>query len=92
MGDSEPREYTDSAPVVDMVPIPWNQPPYRQTPVYAHMITCAVCTETVTVQTQRSTLPLVCEREACRTTYTRMQAQDCTCRQRMRQAQDKQES
>ena len=87
MGDSGSRAHASSALVVDMVPIPWNQPSYRQTPVYQHTLACAVCDKTVTVQTHRSQPPPVCDRDDCRATHIRLQARDRKRRQRAREQQ-----
>ena len=59
MHDSALPDHASSAPVVDRVPIPWNEPSSQQAPVSAHTMSCTVCNETVTVQTQRSMPPLV---------------------------------
>lgn len=79
--------YTSRHPEAEAVPLAWEQPGYRQAPIYTHAIVCGVCGEAVTIRNHSPNPPSVCERENCQVAHQRALARARKRRQRSREKQ-----
>jgi hypothetical protein len=77
--------YTSQYPDQQKKPIEWQQPDYREHPVYIFVIDCPYCGQHVTLERHSPRNPVHCGEDDCATEHNRTLARERKRRQRERQ-------
>lgn len=81
--------YDSKYPDIQKKPIDWQQPDYREHPVYTFEVDCPYCGQHVTLERHSPREPQHCGKDECATEHNRALARERKRRQRRRQKRNK---